>query len=438
MNLPAAFMTNDFPVLAAGALASVACALVGCFLVLRRMSLMGDAISHAVVPGIVGAFLLSDSLEALPVFAGAAVVGVLTATLTELIHRLGRVEPGASMGVVFTVLFAVGVIMLERTGGRTIHLDPDCVLYGAMQGVLWPGAPTDLAGLFSFEAWQNFPRQVTTLAAVVLANALFVTLLFKELRITSFDPALAAAQRISPGLMHYLLMTFVATTTVAAFEAVGSILVVAMLIVPALAAHLLVDRLAAMLLLSAFLAAAAAAGGYATAAAAGVDTAGMIGVALGALLLLVGMLAPKNGWIGRALRLAALHLTILREDMLGLLYRLGEIAPGAAPPISPAQVRAAVGGGAPARVAFRGLLRRGEVALRSGAVALTERGSARAASLVRSHRLWESYLVEHLGLRPDHVHDTAMRLEHHTDAAMQERLARRVEGGTDPHGKRIP
>src|SRR5262245_20812542 len=135
------FLVQDFPVLMAGLLASMACALVGCFLVLRRMSLMGDAISHAVLPGIVGGFLLHAWLGGrgvqanLPLmfFAGAVAIGVMTAGLSELVHRLGRVEPGASMGVVFTVLFAIGVILLEQTGGRSIHLDADCVLHGAME-----------------------------------------------------------------------------------------------------------------------------------------------------------------------------------------------------------------------------------------------------------------------------------------------------------------
>ena len=297
-----AFLIQDFPALAAGLLASIACALVGCFLVLRRMSLMGDAISHAVLPGIVLAFLLTDSLSALPVFVGAAAVGVITAALTEVIHRLGKVESGASMGVVFTVLFALGVLMLERTGGRSIHLDADCVLYGAMEHVLWLGAPQSgnfVSDLLQGETWADFPRQVVTLAIVCAVNIVFIVALFKELRITSFDPGLAKAQGINPSLMHYLLMTVVAMTTVAAFEAVGSILVVAMLIVPGLCAHLLTDRLSIMLWLSALVAALASGSGYAAAARLNVNSAGMIGVALGVVLALVAVFAPRHGWLAR-------------------------------------------------------------------------------------------------------------------------------------------
>lgn len=299
MSNLSAFLTQDFPALAAGMLAAVSCGLVGSFLVLRRMSLMGDAISHAVLPGIVGAFLLMESLAALPVFIGAAIVGVITAALSELIHRLGKVEEGASMGVVFTVLFALGVLMLEQTGSRAIHLDADCVLYGAMENVMWMNPPASLSAVFGGAAWHDFPRQVATLLIVLLVDVAFIVLLFKELRITSFDPGLAAAQGISPGLIHYLLMTMVAITTVAAFEAVGSILVVAMLIVPGVIAHLLTDRLSAMLWLSVLAAIVASGSGYAGAAALNVNAAGMIGLALGALLLITCLAAPRLGWLHR-------------------------------------------------------------------------------------------------------------------------------------------
>ena len=308
------FLMQDFPALLAGLLASLSCAIIGCFLVLRRMSLMGDAISHAVLPGIVGAFLLHawlDPGESSPqatagsltvtILIGAVIIGVLTAGLSELVHRLGRVEPGAAMGVVFTVLFALGVIMLERTS-RTIHLDADCVLYGVMEGAIWPNPPRTWAELFSAEVWRSFPRDLIMLLAVLMGNTFFIITMFKELRITSFDPDLAAALGIRTGLVHYLLMTFVAVTTVAAFSAVGSILVVGMLIVPGLVAHLLCDRLWTMLSVSAAVAALAALSGYGAAVQFDVNAAGMIGVMLGVLLAVAGVFAPRFGWISRMRR----------------------------------------------------------------------------------------------------------------------------------------
>lgn len=288
MNAPM-FLIQDFPMLAAGLLASVACALIGSFLVLRRMSLMGDAISHAVLPGIVAAFLFAGSLQAMPVFIGAAVVGVLTALLSQIIHRYGRLETGASMGVVFTILFAIGIVMLEQTRSSSVHLDAECVLYGAMENVLWTSAPASFEELFTAKTWSDFPRPVATLAVVVLVNLAFIVLLFKELRISTFDPGMASAQGINPHLMHYLLMTLVAITIIAAFEAVGSILVVAMLIVPGLIAHMFTNRLGSLLVVASLVAIVAALGGYASAVAVDANAAGMIGVALGALLALAAI-----------------------------------------------------------------------------------------------------------------------------------------------------
>ena len=457
------FLQLDLPVLLAGMFASIACALVGTFLVLRRMSLMGDAISHAVVPGIVGAFLAASWLErhgvainlSVAFLLGAAIVGVMTALLTELIHRVGKVESTAAMGVVFTVLFAAGVIMLaqlEAVGATTIHLDAECVLYGTMENAIWPDPPASWADALDRERWRGFPRQVTTLAIVAMLDVLFVVLLFKELRITSFDPELAATQDIRPGVMHYLLMTFVAFTTIAAFEAAGSILVVAMLIVPALVAHLLTDRLGVMLALSTVVAIVASVAGYAGAAALSFNAAGSIGVMLGVLLVLTGLLSPKHGWISRALRRLAVRVSVAREDMLGYLYRVTESAvpgPAASPqgsltghiaPIQSALLRQTVGGGLRARFALWQMLRHGEARMSpAGEVVPTAAGLAAAADLVRSHRLWETYLVERIGLRPDHVHDAAMRLEHVTDRSMQQQLAERLESRqVDPHGKAIP
>ncbi len=289
-------LMQDVPVLAAGVLASLACAVVGVFLVLRRMSLMGDAISHAVLPGIVAGFLLAGTMQSLPIFLGAAAVGVLTALFTQLIHRAARIEPGAAMGVVFTVLFALGVIMLEGAAGGRAHLDADCVLYGQMEHVLWITPPDSLAAIFTWQTWSTFPRQIVSLAIVLMLNLAVVALLFKELRLSAFDPGMASAQGINPHLMHYLLMTLTAITVVAAFEAVGSILVVAMLIVPPLAAHLLTNRLVTMLLVAMLFALLASVSGYGAAVWIDTNAAGMIGVALGALLLVVGLLVP-GGWL---------------------------------------------------------------------------------------------------------------------------------------------
>ncbi len=219
------------------ALTAVACALPGSFLVLRKMSMMGDAISHAVLPGIAMGFLLTGARSSVPMFIGAAVTGILTAVLTQAVSRFGRVDYGAAMGLVFTSFFAIGLILIVQAADH-VDLDPGCVLYGALELV-----PLDTLTL----GGREIPRAAISIGAVALLNLIVITVLFKEFRLSSFDPALSESLGFSPQWLHYLLMALVAITTVAAFEAVGSIIVIAMLIVPAATALLLTRRLLPML-----------------------------------------------------------------------------------------------------------------------------------------------------------------------------------------------
>ena len=225
------FLQIDLPALMAAVLACAACALVGNFLVLRRQGLMGDAVSHAVLPGIVGGFLLVGSRDALPMMAGALVSAALAGVLIEAIRRLGRLESGAAMGVVFTLFFAAGVVLIEQGPARAVDLDADCVLYGQLETILWL-APTRWSSLLDPAVWAQMPRQVVALAAVFAVVLAAVLLFRKELTIAAFDPGLAGALGLRPGLFHHGILLLTAATAIAAFEAVGSILVVAMLIEP--------------------------------------------------------------------------------------------------------------------------------------------------------------------------------------------------------------
>jgi manganese/zinc/iron transport system permease protein len=283
------------------ALCAVACALPGCFLVLRQMSMMGDAISHAVLPGLAIAFLITGSRASLGMFIGAAVLGVLTAVFTQWVSSFGRVDRGAAMGIVFTTLFALGLLLIVR-GANHVDLDPGCVLYGAIEL-----APLDV--LFTVEVGGvvlDVPRAAVVLGSVLLLNVLVIALLFKELRLSAFDPQLATTLGYSATAMHYVLMALVAVTTVASFEAVGSIIVIAMLIVPAATAQLLTDRLGVMLVLAGAIAAAAAGLGHLGALAVpgwlgftSTTTSGMMAAAAGALFALTWVAAPRYGLIAR-------------------------------------------------------------------------------------------------------------------------------------------
>ncbi|MEM9802820.1 MAG: metal ABC transporter permease [Planctomycetota bacterium] len=248
-----------FPLLA-GTLAAVCCGVLGNFLVLRRLSLMGDAISHSVLPGLVIAFLVTSTRSPLVMFLGAAIAGVATVVLVEVVKRLGRVEPGAAMGVVFSVLFALGVLLIQRAAAERVDLDADCVLHGQLETLVWYGAPDTLGEALRWSNLQHVPRQVAVLFGMVVAAVLFVVLFFKELRIAAFDPALATTLGFNSTALHYLLMIFVAAATVASFEAVGSILVIAMLVCPAATARLLTDRLSTQIAWSVAIATAAGVG----------------------------------------------------------------------------------------------------------------------------------------------------------------------------------
>lgn len=287
----------DTWIVVVGALCAAACALPGCFLLLRGMSLMGDAISHAVLPGIAIAYLVTESRASLPMFLGAAVVGVLTAVFTQWVSKFGNVDRGAAMGIVFTTLFAAGLIIIRQAADR-VELDASCVLYGAIES-----APMDTV----FDS--SIPRAAIVVGGSLLLNVFFTLVFYKELRISSFDAELADALGFSSGLMHYLLMTIVAVTTVAAFEVVGSIIVIAMMIVPPATAFLLTRRLSVFLILSALIGMLSALIGHWSAGAVPswfgykqTSTSGMMAATTGGLFLLAWFFSPQGGVLTKRLR----------------------------------------------------------------------------------------------------------------------------------------
>lgn len=289
----------DTWIVVVGALCAVACALPGCFLVLRKMSMMGDAISHAVLPGLAAAFLITSSRASFVMFVGAAIVGILTAVFTQWVSKFGKVDRGAAMGIVFTTLFAVGLILIRQAADH-VDLDAGCVLYGAIETT-----PFQMVTIGNVE----LPRAALVIGSVLLVNLTVILLLFKELRLSSFDPELATTLGINANLMHYLLMTMVAVTTVAAFESVGSIIVIAMLIVPPATALLLTKKLGLMLVLSVVIGAGAAVLGHVGALTVppllgfrGTVTSGMMAVAAGLLFGLAWLFSPREGLISARLR----------------------------------------------------------------------------------------------------------------------------------------
>lgn len=413
-----------------GVVANSSCALVGCYLVLRRMSLLGDAISHAVLPGIAVAFYFTGSVSGWPIFAGAVALGVLTGALTQAVTTLARVPEDTSMGVVFTSLFALGVILLQ-VWARHADLDADCVFYGQIDFV---GADTVL--VFG----RKVSRPLLTLAPTLAVVLAFIVLLWKELKIVAFDTALATAMGLPTFWVHHLFLALVAIVTVASFESVGAILVVAMLIVPPATALLMSERLAGVLSWAVAFGATSAVYGYLLAMAINTSAAGAMAVVAGIQFSIALLVAPRAGLVSRWIHNYSLSIRIAAEDFLTSLYRLEERSLASrAPEAAPAATHKSWNQLLTEGLALRRIKRQGLVRARESGLALTDSGRAAAASLIRAHRLWETYLDTHFDLPRDHLHEPAERMEHYLGPELQEELAAELANRvTDPHGKAIP
>lgn len=432
--------TTDLWTITLAVLCAVACAIPGTFLVLRRQSMLADAVSHTVLPGIVAAYLLSGSLRGWPVFLGAVGCGLVTALLSDWVQRSGRMAAGSALGVVFTALFALGLILVRLVPG--LHLDVNCVLAGELE-----------IAAFTLVPWLGLevPPDLPGLLGVLLLDVAVIALLYKELKLVAFDPDLARTQGLPVWFLHGLTVALVAVTAVAAFRAVGVVMVVALVVVPAASAWLWCQRLLPLLLLSAGLAALAAVAGFFLALLPPVveihgrplgetSMAAAVAVATGVLFAISHLFAPEQGLVARWWRRHRLRVQSRCEDVLGFLYRVEELPSERRPMPEHGLLRRALGVGrwALAQALAQGR-RRGLVQTVAGQVALTEAGRAAAQRLVRAHRLWELYLQQHFGFAADHVHPTADRLEHLDDQVLAEQLRSDLgDPGTDPHGRAVP
>lgn len=286
-------MNADLVIILTAILVSTASALVGTFLVLRRMALMADAISHAVLPGIVLAFWLSGGERAtLPALLGAAAAGLTTVTLVEWLTRTGKVKNDAAIGIVFPALFSLGVLAVSLYF-RNVHLDMDAVLYGEIAY-----APFNNLTLWGRE----IPESWLVMGSLTLLNLLFVLLFYKELKLSTFDAGLAATLGFAPGALHHGLMTLVSFTSVGAFQSVGAILIVAFLIIPPATAYLLTQRLPVMIALAVGIGVVSSLAGYALAIWLDASIAGMMATVAGICFALAFLFSPLEGFLTSRLR----------------------------------------------------------------------------------------------------------------------------------------
>lgn len=395
-------------------LVGLGCGVLGCFVVLRRMALIGDALSHAVLPGVVLAYMFTGDTQPIPLLIGALLSGLVAAVLINVVTKHSRTKEDSSIGIVFTALFATGIILVSNLP-RGTHFDLKCFLWGEPLAV----GESDLT-------------MMAIICAVVLA---VVVLMYHRLKLVSFDPLVAAAMGVSVGAMHYLLMGMLSATVVAGLKTTGVILVVAMVITPASAAYQLTNRFSVMLVLAGLFGIASAVLGMSVAFVFNASTGPAMVIVATAIFGLSVLFSPSHGVVFDRLRRFRLARHVRGEDVLKAVYHLGPM-PNAAGRYLPTmadhlKMPVALIGRTLERLKGEGL-----VAL-SPQVQVTEAGRKHAEQIVRAHRLWETYLADRLGVSPDEVHGEAERLEHAHDMAerLDEMLGR---PDVDPHGSTIP
>lgn len=395
------------------ALVGIACGVLGCFVVLRRMALIGDALSHAVLPGVVIAFILTGSSGIVGLFLGALLAGLVTAGLIKLVSEYSRTKEDSAIGIVFTALFAVGIILISSLP-RGTHFDLKCFLFGDPLAV----GPDDL--------WM-----MAGVAPLVIAT---VVVLYHRLKIVSFDPVVAAAMGISVSMVHYLLMGLLSATVVAGLKTTGVVLVVAMVITPASAAYQLCNRLWTMLILAGVFGAISAVAGMCLAFVTNSPTGPAMVLVATILFGFAVVLSPQHGLLFSAWRRRAARRHIESEDCLKSIY--GLLEQGHAPQVADVARKTGY-----SRSRTAGLVRELRslrmVEVAANGLSLTAAGRVRAMEMVRAHRLWESYLVDEARIDLDHIHEEAERLEHAHELAdeVDERLGFPKR---DPHGEEIP
>lgn len=396
---------------------------IGSFAVLRRQSLLGDALAHAALPGVCLAWLVTGTRTPLALLAGALVTCFLGALFIVAVTRWSRVKEDAAIGTALTVLFGVGIVLLTY-----IQRQPE-------------GNKSGLDRFLFGQAATLTTEDVRTMAVLSLAVLAVLALLFKEFKLLAFDPAFGESLGFPVLRLDVLLMTLLVAVVVVGLQTVGVVLVVATLITPAGAARQWTDRLGAMLVIAAGIGAfTGAAGAAASAVVPRLPTGPAIVVLSSAVLAVSLLVAPRRGlvWEWMAERRAAARIRL--ENLLKDVYRIGEDrgAPGAPVPL-PLLMGLRGQSAAVLRGALDAAARNGWIARESEGLALTPEGVRRAAAVVRKHRLWEVYLTRRLELPADHVHRDAEAMEHVLGDAEVDALEARLGYPTvDPHGRGIP
>jgi ABC-type Mn2+/Zn2+ transport system permease subunit/Mn-dependent DtxR family transcriptional regulator len=411
--------------LAGSMLLGISCGLLGSFIVVRKMALLGDALSHAVLPGVAVGFLWNMSKDPVAILVGATLAGLLGAATVTLIKQTTRLKEDAALGLVLASFFAVGiclVTMIQRlpTGNKS---GIDKFLFGQAAAL----GPDDVR-----------------LMAIITAGAITaITVFYKEFLVTSFDPAFARVAGFPAQLIHYALMLLLAFAVVIALQAVGVVLVSAMLITPAAAAYLLTDRMSRMLWLSAlFGMLAGATGAFFSFLGPKLPTGPFMVLAATSVFAVAFLFGPHHGVIVRWFRHRSRAHRVQRENTVKSMYHVLESRDFKGEGVSLRELAER------RRETIEDVKRQVDNLLGHRLVSLhhdgdmlffTPVGWQLACSIVRNHRLWELYLTNAAQIAADHVHEDAEKIEHVLGEETVRQLERRLAGiSTDPHGKPIP
>lgn len=424
------FVTRQaFWTILVGLLCNSCCAILGCFLVLRRMSMLGDALSHAVLPGLAIAFIVTSSTAALPMFIGAAVFAMLTAGLSRLLTSLGHTSEESGLGIIFTAFFALGILLIQVFAAN-VHLDRDAVLEGAIEYVT---LDTMMLG------GREWPVSFWVTGLVLSLVVSWLTLFWKEIKAATFDPVYASAIGLYGQTMLGILIVLVALCVVSAFKIVGSVLVVAMLVVPAAAAQLMCHTLWKMLVISILFASLSTISGYLLARELNSSAAGMMAVMTGLCYAGALLFSPTQGLLMIRWKRRYLQERIYEEDILAVMYRWQEETGEAQRPIAPETLKS-LAGAAYRESVLRQLQRTGLIyRLNNEEFILTEQGKNMGQRMVRGHRLWETFLGSEFILPEDHLHEAAHQMEHYLDPESHLQIEEQLGSPqSDPHGRHIP
>jgi manganese/zinc/iron transport system permease protein len=402
---------------------SAASALVGAFTFLRKRALVGDAIAHAVLPGVCAAFLWSGTKNTLLLVIGAFVTGWLAVYVLEAIRSHSRIKEDAATGIVLSVFFGIGIFLLTiiQNSGMAEQSGLDSFLFGKAASMLL--------------------EDVVVFGSIGLLLLICILLFYKELMLYTFDPAFARASGLPVRSLELLLTTLTVLAVVVGIQAVGVVLMAAMLITPAAAARFWTDRLKIMLLLAAFFGAfSGLSGAYISYLAPSMPTGPWIVVVLSTLALFSFFLAPQKGILYKVRMQRSVRNKIIEENVLKMMYQLGEANSQfdtARSLTELAERRHMVP--AHIRKILQRLRKQGFLSLSPQGYAFTSAGLRKGQRIVRLHRLWEVYLTTYVRLAPDHVHEDAETIEHILTPELEKRLEKLLEyPDTDPHQSKIP